>query len=349
MTRGHLRALAAVVAALATLVVAVQFLVIEPTVAAAQRSATAGAAREAALAAALGDQGLPLPAGAEAAPAGTPPPAGVGVAATADGRVVWVQPSADGGLAVALRGRMALVTAAGVLTVMGWMLWAGLGRRRERGREARRRIETVGMVVHDLRGPLTGIALAAERLRRDCPPPVRERACAAIDRECGRLGGIVDDLLTLCTERAATSPERAPDSVADVLDDVAERLRTREGCTVVVEADPLLRGLPADGQLTRAVGNVAENAARHAAERVRICARRSAEGLEIVIDDDGEGFAPGFAPTAFHRGVAGGSAGLGLTSARRAVERLGGSLRLGHRTGGGAAISLRVPLRGAPR
>ena len=48
MTRGHLRALAAVVAALATLVVAVQFLVIEPTVAAAQRSATAGAAREAA-------------------------------------------------------------------------------------------------------------------------------------------------------------------------------------------------------------------------------------------------------------------------------------------------------------
>jgi signal transduction histidine kinase len=229
------------------------------------------------------------------------------------------------------------------------MLWAGLGRRRERGREARRRIETVGMVVHDLRGPLTGIGLAAERLRRDCPPPVRERACAAIDRECGRLGGIVDDLLTLCAERAATSPECAPHSLVDVLDDVAERLRTREGCTVVVDADPSLRATPADGQLTRAVGNIAENAARHAAERVRICARQSADGLEIVIDDDGEGFAPGFAPAAFRRGAAGGSAGLGLTSARQAVERLGGSLRLGRRAGGGAAISLRVPLRGVPR
>jgi signal transduction histidine kinase len=71
--------------------------------------------------------------------------------------------------------------------------------------------------------------------------------------------------------------------------------------------------------------------------------------LEIVIDDDGEGFAPGFAPAAFRRGAAGGSAGLGLTSARQAVERLGGSLRLGRRAGGGAALSLRVPLRGVPR
>ena len=349
MTRGHLRTIVAATAALATLAIAVQYLVIEPTALAARRTAAESAAREAALAAVVVRAGG-APAGVvRIARVGAFPDSLGGVAPIGGGRVVWVPAPSTAGFVEVLRRRVLLVAVTGALAVCGWALWAGLVRRRHEVRAARSRIETIGMVAHDLRSPLTGIGLAADRLARSDLPAARVAARAAIARECARVAATADDILTVCTASVRDEDDEAVEMLSDVLEDVAARVRSAHGCAVLVEADLDARGTRADRRLVRAVANVAENAARHTppGTAIRLRAVLHDGDVEVVVEDDGAGFAPGFRPAAFLRGASQGRAGLGLASSRRIVECLGGTLRLGRHGGGGAAVSLRLPTREA--
>lgn len=100
---------------------------------------------------------------------------------------------------------------------------------------------------------------------------------------------------------------------------------------------------------TRTLGNLLRNAGRHAESRVRITVR-ALEGdtvLEAVVEDDGPGIDEGLREHIFDPLVAGegGGLGLGLSFARWAAERLGGSVVLEASTDlGGAAFRLLVPL-----
>jgi signal transduction histidine kinase len=351
MTRMWLRGCVAGVAAIATLALGVQFLVIEPADSAADRAAQAAAAREAELLAELLRHGGAVGGDARVASASARFPGGGGVGIVGDGRVVWVPASSTAAAASALRVRILLLAGTGLAAVAGWALWAGITRRRGAERVARRQVETIGMVAHDLRGPLTGIALAADRLVRTELPAPRAAAHAAIERECERLQVIADDILSVCCDTVEQVGDRGDERLADVLDDVAARVRGAHGCDVVIAADPTARYLRADRRLARAVANVAENAARHspAGQPVHLRAVADGDAVELVVEDGGTGFAPSFQVAAFCRGRRGGRAGLGLTSARRMMDLLGGSLGIGTRTGGGAVVSLRVPRRSAPR
>ena len=341
----------AVVASLATLTVAVQVLVVEPTTDAASRAARVSAAREAALTAAIVRAGGVPRDGAELLPATTRPRQGGGTALVGDGRAVWVPERVSAQLAADLRARVLLLGASAVIAVTGWALWAGSIRRRDAERMARLQVETIGMVAHDLRSPLTGIALAADRLAGDGVPAARVAARAAIDRECARLLATAEDILSVCCDTAAHSDDDVGESISDVLEDVAARVRDAHGCAVIVDADLATRRLSADRGLARAVANVAENAARHSPPgcAVRFVAAVDDDTIELAIEDGGNGFDPAFRVSPFRRGVRGGRAGLGLASTRMIVERLGGSLRIGDRLGGGASVSLRVPRRGVPQ
>ena len=341
----------AVVASLATLVLAVQVLVVEPTAEAASSAARVAAAREAALTAAVVRAGGAPGDDAVVQRASTRPRQGGGIAVVGDGRVVWVPERVSTRLTAELRARVLLLAASAVIAVAGWALWAGVVRRRDADRMARRQVETIGMVAHDLRGPLTGIALAADRLAHADLPAARVAARAAIDRECARLLATSDDILTVCCDTAAQKHDDAGELISDVLEDVAARVRDTHGCTVIVDADLAARRLRADRGLARAVANVAENAARHSPPGcpVRLVAEVDGDTIEVAIEDGGDGFDPAFRVAAFRRGVCGGRAGLGLASTRLIVERLGGSLRVGDRIGGGASVLLRMPRRGVPQ
>lgn len=351
MMRPWLRGAVAVVASVATLLLAVQVLVVEPIAAAADRVAREAAAHEASLVATIiRAGGLPTD-GAVILPRSERPERSGGVASLDHGRVVWVPVRSAALIASALRMRLLVLAACGLLAAVGWTLWSGAIRRRDAARVARRQIETIGMVAHDLRGPLTGISLAADRLASASVPAARVAARAAIERECARLLATSDDILSVCCDAADEHRQGAEESISDVLEDVASRVRTAYGCDVVVDADLEARRLRADCGLARAVANVAENAARHTppGRAVRLHAAADDAGVEVVVEDAGSGFEPAFRVAAFCRGLRGGRAGLGLASSRRVVERLGGSLRVGDRLGGGASVSLRVPRRGMPQ
>lgn len=347
--RPWVRGAVAVVASLATLAIAVHVLIIEPAAITANRTARVAAAREAALVASVVRAGGNPVSGARVLHATDRAPLGGGIAAMADGRRIWV-PAETGSEIDALRWRVLLVAGCGAIGVAGWALWAGIVRRRETERTAQQQVATIGMVAHDLRSPLTGILLAAERLAQTDLPAARVAAQAAITRECERLQVIADDILSVCCDAATRDDRSQQESLSDVLEDVAARIRDTHGCEVIVDANLDARRLRADRRLARAVANVAENAARHSpvGSPIRLRADADDDTIELVVEDAGTGFAPAFRVDSFSRGMRAGRAGLGLASSRRILERLGGTLGIGARVGGGAAVSMRLPRRSAP-
>jgi signal transduction histidine kinase len=99
---------------------------------------------------------------------------------------------------------------------------------------------------------------------------------------------------------------------------IATVARTPPGKRVRFEAriDQDLR-LPIDRtDLAEVLGNLLENAARHAGGLVRVTARPGLAGPPIAIEDDGKGLSPDQLPRALQRGVRldqrGEGAGLGL-------------------------------------
>jgi two-component system nitrate/nitrite sensor histidine kinase NarX len=115
----------------------------------------------------------------------------------------------------------------------------------------------------------------------------------------------------------------------------------RRSSTTVLEFDPQLPDLqlPPDeaAQVFHVVQEALNNVARHAGARrawLRIAA--AAPGwAEIVVDDDGAGLAPG----------SGGGSHYGLAIMQDRARRIGGSLSVGARPGGGTRVTLAFPCR----
>ncbi|WP_328984973.1 sensor histidine kinase [Thiorhodovibrio winogradskyi] len=102
------------------------------------------------------------------------------------------------------------------------------------------------------------------------------------------------------------------------------------------------------GDLLELLGNLLENAAKWAGERVEIQVLTSADGrVEIRIADDGHGVAPAHWSRLGERGLrldeqqAG--TGLGLAIVRDVVEAYGGTLGFGRAELGGLLVWVRLP------
>jgi len=96
------------------------------------------------------------------------------------------------------------------------------------------------------------------------------------------------------------------------------------------------------------LGNLIENAARHAASRVRIATRSGNTSPEIIIEDDGKGIAPAELASALERGVRlderSEGAGLGLAIVQDVLEAYNWRLELDKSKLGGlkATVSARA-------
>ena len=103
--------------------------------------------------------------------------------------------------------------------------------------------------------------------------------------------------------------------------------------------------------MARAVGNLLRNAQKYAQGRIVLSARRTSEGIEIAIDDDGPGIPAEEREKIFDpfyrldrsRDRATGGFGLGLSIAQKAVVLHGGRLRVETSTLGGARFVIELP------
>jgi signal transduction histidine kinase len=226
---------------------------------------------------------------------------------------------------------------------------------RERSVEARRQ-DLVTAASHDLRTPLAGLRAMVEAIEDgvvDDPPTLR-RYVAEMRRSVETLVGLVDDLFELTQlDAGAMDAEADRAQLADVVRSAVAACRAQaveKGLILEERLDGTGSAL-CSPRLVRVLQNLLQNAIRHtpADGTVTIEARRRTTGLEIAVEDGGEGIPSDqrdrvFEP--FWRGDAARTtpgSGLGLALAKRIVEALGGEIDVETGTNRGARFRVQLP------
>ncbi len=220
--------------------------------------------------------------------------------------------------------------------------------------------EVARRVAHEIKNPLTPIALSAERIRRhlerrhppeDASLQVIQNCAETIERSVGTVRSLVDEFSTLA--RFPTSQPQAADInpiVESALDMFSGRL---EGIRVQTFLAPELPKVMADPEaIKRAVANLVDNAAEAMRDsmvrevHISTALLSSHDSVEVVVADTGHGvthemkerlFMPYFSTK--NRGT-----GLGLAIVSRIVEEHGGSIRVEENQPVGARFIVELPL-----
>jgi len=209
---------------------------------------------------------------------------------------------------------------------------------------------------HELRTPLALLKAELElALRRPRSAPELEDAIRSAAAETDRLAGLAEDLLLLARSDQRELALRTERIVAeDLLNRVAERFRLHAeavGRAIEIEVQ---NGLELDAdprRLEQAVGNLVENALKHAQGSVQLAAVEQNGRTKLHVRDEGRGFPSEFLPRAFDRfsraddARSGDGAGLGLTIADAIARAHGGSAHARNLESGGADVWLSLPKR----
>lgn len=196
-----------------------------------------------------------------------------------------------------------------------------------------------GDLAHGLKTPLQALLGEAARLR----DRGEAKAGAAIEQIADAMRGHVDR--ELARARVASTAPAARAEVAKVVGSILAVLeRTPDGRQVrwTVSVPPGMEAAIDPGDLTEALGALAENAAHHARAAVSIRARDEDGRVRIEVGDDGSGVPEGSLARIAGRGVrldekADGQ-GLGLAIAADIAEAAQGALQLRNGTPGLVAV-----------
>jgi hypothetical protein len=217
--------------------------------------------------------------------------------------------------------------------------------------------EVAQRVAHEIKNPLTPIALSAERIcrhldygRTDSPSVIRK--CSEVILGCvGTMRSLVDQFSALA-QFPASQPR--PCDLNEVIDQALALFAGRlEGITVQLSLEAGLPAILADpAAIRRALANLIDNAAdamQGSLLRIlRIRSRLSEDGeaAEVEVADTGHGLTDEIRERLFlpfystkQRGT-----GLGLSIAAKIVQEHGGSLSAESNTPKGARFLLRLPL-----
>ncbi|MCX4735795.1 cell wall metabolism sensor histidine kinase WalK [Streptomyces sp. NBC_01363] len=213
-------------------------------------------------------------------------------------------------------------------------------------------------VSHELRTPLAGMLAVTEVLDEDAAQlnPDTAAAVRLISAETGKLATLVEDLMEISRFDA-----RAADLHLDEVD-VAEAIRkTLENRhwenQVRTELPDGIRAMLDPRRFDVIVANLVGNALRHGAEPVTVRLRTERKGavdrLVAEVADSGPGIDPAVLPHIFDRFYKADAArtrsagsGLGLAITQENVRLHGGTVRAADGTGGGAVLTVELPLEG---
>jgi signal transduction histidine kinase len=222
----------------------------------------------------------------------------------------------------------------------------------------REKAEILAIVSHDLRSPLTLMTMLADQLQEPGEAISPARAGAILESSAMRMLGVLDRLITTeALERGGIEGRRRPVDLAAVAATAVEALAMRaeqKGIGLTHTGDRPL-WLTADptgiGQI---VHNLVDNAVKFSSlgGNIEVRTSRTAGGAELVVLDRGPGFTEPDLQSIFGkfarltaRPTAGESShGLGLYVVRRMAEEMGGETFAHNRSGGGAAVGVRLPL-----
>lgn len=230
----------------------------------------------------------------------------------------------------------------------------------ERERELVRseRLAAVGkmaaMITHEVRNPLSSIALNSELLEEelaalDAGDEAKE-LCRAIGREVDRLTAITEEYLTFAR---LPKPRLAPGSLPALVDDLARFVRddlASRGVTLEVEhARDLPPAMLDEGQIRQSVLNLVRNAAEAVATRggghVWIRTHAAGDAVAVAVADDGPGIPAELRERLFDPFVStkDGGTGLGLALTHQIVRDHGGDITVESQVDRGSTFTIVLP------
>ena len=205
----------------------------------------------------------------------------------------------------------------------------------------------VADAAHELRSPLASMQTQLDVNQHVDGPSWQMQE---LEAEVRRMTRLVDDLLVLARLDADARPSATPDlvDVAAVVREVTRAPARRVSVTTTLTAGARLLARGRHDDLRRALGNLVDNAVRHARTTVSVTAREDGRHVVVEVSDDGAGIPRADRERVFERFTrldegrardAGGS-GLGLAIAREVVLRHGGDVELDDSESGGLTARL---------
>lgn len=205
---------------------------------------------------------------------------------------------------------------------------------------------------HELRSPIAGIRHHAEvALSHPDAITVNDLAAEVLAEDL-RLERLAEDLLLLAQADEHTLQMTArPLDLDDLVIEEARRLRQITPLRIDATEVSAARVRGDRRKLQRVVGNLAENAARHASSAIRLAVREDDGEVVLEVDDDGPGISPEERRVVFERFTrlddardrGHGGAGLGLAIVAEVVAAHGGTVSVGEAPLGGARFTVTLP------
>ncbi|HYC91656.1 MAG TPA: HAMP domain-containing sensor histidine kinase [Thermoanaerobaculia bacterium] len=248
-----------------------------------------------------------------------------------------------------------LRTFAGMLAEESAARQAALERQQEL---VRIRDEILGVVSHDLRSPLTTIALSAQ-LMSGSPAGEQAEHVQTIVAATGRMERLIHDLLDATkAEQGKLSIRRDVIDPAAVARDVAASHQPIAASKQIDFKTSIAGDLPpvcGDGdRLAQALTNLIGNAFKFTPARgvVQLSVAQRDGKVRFEVSDSGPGIAPSDLPHLFEpfwqaKKTAHLGAGLGLKIARAIVEAHDGTIEVTNLAGGGACFRIELPAQTA--
>jgi two-component system, OmpR family, sensor histidine kinase PhoQ len=213
---------------------------------------------------------------------------------------------------------------------------------------------TLGDLAHSLKTPLAVIAGIMQTLSKK-PADMSEQLGAA-EEQLGRMNQIVSYQLQRAVQSNNTSALARQVLVKPVVEKVLDALAKvyrEKAVSVVTHLDDAAVFHGDERDLLEVLGNVLDNAFKYGAGEVKISAHSASQalsGLEIVIEDNGQGISEEKQEFVLQRGARADTLvqgqGIGLAVVTDIVSSYGGTIEIGASEMGGAKIIMRFVTQG---
>lgn len=215
----------------------------------------------------------------------------------------------------------------------------------------------IGNVSHDLKTPLANINTSLYLLSRSSDPIQQHAKLDAIKTQTDRLESLIQNLLTISRLDYIPRLELRPVALVDLLTELTEQFRAiieKKNLAIQLQYDSKLQPVLADrSELSRALGNLIENAALYTPEGGSITVRAMQEMNKIVINiaDTGIGIDKADLPYIFNRfyrstearHAVGTGSGLGLAIVKKVIEMHEGLISVESTVGQGTTFRIELP------
>lgn len=225
-------------------------------------------------------------------------------------------------------------------------------------RLANLRSETISLISHDMKAPLTTISGYLDILSRECTSPNSTKAIESSKNSVSAMRRLIEDIMsTTLAEDMFTPAEMLPVDLSPLLKEVCLSLKYSSSHTIKCEARPGSIVLGDSARLRQAITNLIVNAKKYSPEGslITVITTYNNRMLHVDVEDEGPGIPEEDRSIVFQRftrlttgATAGQGMGLGLYIARTIIEAHGGTItaETGGRAGGALfRVSLPAALR----